>query len=488
MLTNTGNPGNGSGWFGPGMPMLPTAPPEVSGRAWDFPSSYNQVTTPRSFEVFGFPMLRAFADSFDVLRIVIETRKDQMERLRWVIQLRDTKEQLTAQKKNKIKELTKFFRKPDGEHHWNSWLRMLMEDLFVIDAATLHKRRTRAGKLISLDQIDGATIKVCLDDWGRTPEAPETAYQQVLKGMPAINYTTEDLLYRPRNKRVNKAYGYSPVEQIIMTINIALRRQTWQLNFFTEGNIPAALIGVPDTWTPDQIRAFQDWFDSILAGNLGERRRARFVPSAVGKTYVPTQEGELFGKAEEWLARVVCAAFSVNPQPFLMMMNRATADQAQETANYEGLTPIQNWVKDVMDDILAEELDASDFEFIWKGDDELDPVKRQQITSGYLRDGLLTVNEARSDMGREAYEDPAFDKPMAITSNGLAPLVGPGSQLQGGGDGSDGADGAGINVDNKGAAGDTTDESVQKLIHILGGLAKLTSGTTQKENEEHTDE
>jgi hypothetical protein len=459
--------GDGSSWFGPGFPMDPTAPPQVTGRAWDFPTAYNQVSTPRSYEIFGFPMLRAFAECYDLLRVVIETRKDQMERLRWVIQLRDTKDTLTSQKKNKIKELTKFFRKPDGENGWNAWLRMLLEDVFVIDAACLHKRRTRGGKLVSLDQIDGATIKVCLDDWGRTPEAPETAYQQCLKGMPAVNYTQDELLYRPRNRRVNKAYGYSPVEQIVMTINIALRRQTWQLNYFTEGNIPAALIGVPDTWTPDQIRVFQEWFDSILAGNLAEKRKARFVPSAVGKTYVPTQEAELFGKAEEWLARVVCAAFSVSPQPYLMMMNRATADSAQEQAAVEGLWPIQNWVKSVIDDILTDELDAEDYEFVWKGDDELDPLKRQQITSGYLRDGLLTINEARADMGREPYEGEEYDKPMAITSNGLAPLTGPGSQLQGNeAAATQGADGKGINLKGNGEGDTTADPEKEKLDKI----------------------
>jgi len=29
----------------------------------------------------------------------------------------------------------------------------------------------------------------------------------------------------PRNPRPHKAYGFSPVEQIVMTVNIALRRQ-----------------------------------------------------------------------------------------------------------------------------------------------------------------------------------------------------------------------------------------------------------------------
>jgi hypothetical protein len=404
--------------------MSPQAPTEVAGRAFDFPQGVNVNTQARAYEAVTFAQLRAFADSYDLLRLVIETRKDQMERLRWSIQLKDSKAKQTPQVKNKIKQITKFLKKPDGEHKWNSWLRMILEDLFVIDATTLHRRRTRGGQLIALDQVDGATIKRVIDDWGRTPEEEgAVAYQQILKGMPAVNYTVKELMYAPRNPRVHKVYGYSPVEQILMTLNIALRRQVYQLNFFTEGNIPAALIGVPETWTPDQIRTFQEWFDNILSGNLAEKRKARFVPAAVGKTYVPTQETELFGKAEEWLARVVCFAFNISPQPFVQTLNRATADVAQETAESDGLTPIQNWVKDVIDEILEEDLDAEDFEFMWRDDAELDPLKRQQITSGYLKDGLVTINEGRLDAGREPYDDPKFDEPMFMTSNGLAPLT-----------------------------------------------------------------
>lgn len=415
--------GGGSGWFGPGQPMTPQGPAEVAGRAFDFPQGVNLVSTTRAYEPITYATLRAFSDGYDLLRLIIETRKDAMERLRWVIQLREGG-RLSTQKKNKIKELTKFFLRPDNEHDWNTWLRMLLEDLFVIDAATVHKRRTKGGKLHSLDVVDGATIRRVLDDWGRTPEDPnETAYQQILKGMPAVNYSTRDLIFKPRNVRVHKIYGYSPVEQVLMTVNIALRRQIWQLNFFTEGNMPESLIGVPEQWTPDQIKQFQTWFDNMLAGNLSERRKAKFVPSAVGKTFIPTQENELFGKAEEWLARVCCFAFSISAQPFLQMMNRATADSASRDAAATGLAPIQNWIKSLIDTVLAEEFDAADYEFVWRGDDELDPVRRQSITEADVKTGMLTVNEGRISNGREPYDDPRFDQPMFMTSNGLAPMI-----------------------------------------------------------------
>lgn len=419
-----GAQGQGAQWFGPGTPMAPQAPEEVKGRAFDFPSNVNLLTTQRPASPVTYDTLRAFADSYDLLRLIIETRKDQMERLRWVIQLKDPKDRLTSQKRNRIKELTKFFMKPDGEHHWNQWLRMCLEDVFVVDALTLHRRRTRGGQLVALDQIDGATMRRVLDDWGRTPEDPEDiAYQQILKGMPAVNYTRDEILFRPRNLRIHKIYGYSPVEQIMMTINIGLRRQVFQLNFFTEGNMPSALIGVPEQWTPDQIRTFQEWFDGILQGNLSERRKARFVPSAVGKTYIPTQETQLFGEAEDWLARVCCFAFSLNPQPFIKMMNRATSEVASNEAQATGLEPLKMFIKGIIDDVLAEDLDGEDFELMWRGDDELDPVKRQQITEADVKCGLSTLNEGRLAQGKDPYDDPRFDEPMFMTSNGLAPLI-----------------------------------------------------------------
>jgi phage portal protein BeeE len=73
------------------------------------------------------------------------------------------------------------------------------------------------------------------------------------RGRASRGDTADELLYAPRNVRAHKAYGYSPVEQVQMSVNIALRRQIYQLQYYTEGNIPEALIGVPDNWNPDQI-------------------------------------------------------------------------------------------------------------------------------------------------------------------------------------------------------------------------------------------
>lgn len=419
--------GNGADWFGPLNPMAPTAPINVKGRILDFPSGYNLNVRPRSYEHTTFEMLRAFADNFDYLRLLIENRKDQLSRLSWNIVPRDkklTKKGATvpADIEARITEIKEFFLMPDKENFWDEWLSMLLEDLFVIDAPTLYRRPTLGGQLYALQPLDGGTIKRVIDDWGNTPVAPAPAYQQVLKGYPAVDYTTEELIYRPRVKRTHKVYGFSPVEQVLMTINIAMRRQTWQLQSFTEGNVPEALIGTPATWTPDQVRQFQDWFDSMLQGNTGERRRARFVPGDVAKGYIPTKPTELFGAAEEWLIRVLCFAFSISPQAFVKEVNRATAETAQETAALDGLAPIQNWVRNLMNFILINDFKSPDLEFKWEEDEELDPDKKSQIIDREQAAGRLTYNEARREQGLDTDDHPNADRAMFKTATGWEPI------------------------------------------------------------------
>lgn len=424
-----GDAGLGPDWFGPLAPITPLAPPEVAGRQWDYLSGYNLSTVPRANAPISFAVLRGLADGYDLLRLVIETRKDQVARLSWTIAARDQK---SRGNDPRVANLKRFFARPDGRHGFADWLRLLLEDLFVIDAPTLYMSRDRAGRLVGLLPIDGATIKPVIDDWGRTPlpyvdngeTIYPTAYQQILKGYPAVDYSIRDLLYRPRNIRVDRAYGFGPVEQIVTSVNIALRRQAFLLDYFTQGNIPDSLIGVPENWTPDQIASYQKYWDVYFDGDLGRRRRAKFVPGGVAKTFVQTREPDLKGPFDEWLARIICFAFSVSPQALTQEMNRATAETQKQISEEEGLAPILLWVKNLIDDVIAQEFASPDLEFSWSNEASIDPQTQETILTSYATKGILTINEARVALGREPLEEAAANKPMVLTGAGYVPLSG----------------------------------------------------------------
>ena len=309
----------------------------------------------------------------------------------------------------RIDELTEFFQSPDGEHEFSDWLRMIVEELLVIDAVTLaattdeHGSVWSAGKKIArFEVIDGATIKRVIDDMGRTPAAPAIAYQQILKGVPAIDFTADELVYRPRNLRAHRFYGYSPVEQIIITINLALRRQMFTLAYFTEGNVPEAICQAPESWSLDTVQEVQNSFDSRLAGNLEQRRRIIFIPNAGGKDAVQfTKEPPLSNDLDEWLARVVCWAFSISPQALIKQMNRATAETAKEQSEEEGITPLLNWLASLINSLVRKYFGYDDVEFAWGERKDENKLEQAQINQIYVASGVLSIDEVRESLGRE---------------------------------------------------------------------------------------
>jgi HK97 family phage portal protein len=411
------------GIFSPGYPLAPPEPERL--RLWDFPVGVNTIYTPRSYEAISFTELRALADAHDITRLAIETRKDQVEKLDWVIkpiaqpQSRRGRGYPDIEASQRAAQVAEFWRRPDGERPFATWLRELLEDVLVLDAPALEVRRSRGGDLVGLDVVDGATFKLLFDETGRRPRPPAPAFEQVIHGRPWKLLTAEELIYLPRNPRPHKAYGFGPVEQIVMTVNIGLRRQVMQLQHFTEGNVPPGLLNAPDGWSAEQIRQFQDWFDSVLAGNTGSRTRLVWGPA--GTHYQAFKEVPYKDEFDEWLARIVCYAFSLPPSAFVRQMNRATADTAQEAALAEGLAPLMGWVKRLCDHVIQDRMGHRDLEFVWLDAKPADPAEQAKLIDTYVRTGIYTVNEARDLLGLDPVA--GGDAAMIYGTTGAVPLA-----------------------------------------------------------------
>lgn len=402
-------------WFGPSNPIDPQAPRvAVEGRSFDYPVAYNVNIQPKSADAaaVNFPQLRALADAYDILRLVIETRKDQIGRFGWQI-VSDA----TGKEDAEAKRIAAIFKRPDGQRDFSSWLRLLVEDLLVIDAPTVFVNRH--GRAPLFEVVDGATIKPLIDERGRRPDPPMGAFQQILKGVPAITYTANEIVYAPRNQRSHKVYGYSPVEQILATINIGLRRTTQQLEHFRSGSVPEMLIGTPDTWNPDQIRMLQEIFDARMSGNLAARAGVTFIP---GGTTIHDSKTDAILKNDfdEWIARIVCYAFSVPPAPFVREMNRATAESAAEQSKQEGLAPLLQWAKSLIDGLIADHLKVPGYSFRWDLEANEDPVRKDDRAVKLYKAGLVDLGVAQDIAGVERHEVAAPPAAPAATNDANA--------------------------------------------------------------------
>lgn len=408
--------------FGPGDPMTPmgTSEPEPTPRAWQYPVAGNLSLTPRAIEkLTAFEVLRYLADSYDIARICISRQTQAITATKWAIVPRNPEDKM-EQHATDIAEVTAFFDSPDRVNSWRTWLTMALEDVLVIDALTLFPRRDRGGRLFALELVDGATIKPLVDVRGMIPQPPAPAYQQILYGVPwsewhaAMGYEAGEegpnrslpanrLLYLPMNARANSMYGRSPLEWIILTVNAALRRQHFDLAYYSDGNVPEGIMGLPESYTVDQIREFEEYWNAITVGNIKARRRLRFVP-ITGSGTVPVYE---FKKAPEsdammlWLLKVTCSAFGMTPPEigFTDDVNRATAT-SQENVIYRTRDAYLEYLADVLNRIIRVEMGKPHLAWSWvEKRPEEDQLKQAQADEIRIRSGVISIDDVRSRLG-----------------------------------------------------------------------------------------
>lgn len=392
-----------NGWMGPQVPLQVFAPTGTPARQLDYPIAYNINIAPRSGMQITFEMMTALAQ-WDLLRIIMERRKNQIITQAWDIQSLDEDEKKSQDDKS-IADIKTKLRMPDNEHDWPSWLRAVLDQFYVYDATTIEPVYKGDGSVHGFYGINGATIQLKIDEQGRTPKPPEVAYQQIIKGQGSVDFTTDDLIYKPWNHRFSSLFGYSVVEQIIMTINIGLRRERQQLYAFTAGTIPEALMETPQGWTGTQIQEYQEYFDSYYMGNLERRAGLVFVP--YGSKPMEVKGDALKQEFDEWLIRIACWAMGVSPSGFVKDTNRATAETARTQALQEGAASDMVFVKSLMDMMLIKCFKRPDLEFTWSDDDQQDPVEKMTVETGYVKVGIKSVDEIRVEHG---------DDPIGMTN------------------------------------------------------------------------
>jgi len=338
--------------LGPGIPIGPGHPEERNPRWFDYLPGVNVTISPRQGEAYSFETLYGIANSWDVAGIAIEKRKEEFVRNEPTVipkaipGLTQKQAQFRADSlRDEIADAMGALYQPDGQMEYTGWMTKYLDDLFKGDAGAIYLRGNYGGGLADVEVIDGQQIKPVLDLWGRIAQVPPgtprhvhewtpdkisipsagsgvgmacgvcgaaPAYTQVIKGMIWGWYGSDEIIYQPRWPRTRGPYGHPPIEAILLSANRALRRQTLDLSWYTEGSIPAAYLKVPEGWNAKQANEFVGAISELLSGN--DAQRVNLVPIPGGaNSGIERMLPEPKNDVEEYLLHVGLAAFAVSP-------------------------------------------------------------------------------------------------------------------------------------------------------------------------------
>jgi hypothetical protein len=461
-------------------------------RLGQYPVGENLPSEPGSHKLVPFRILRALADMHDVTRRCIEMIKAQVAGLDWdVIPRKDylmakgkgrSALQTYRQSKGRSSEagvpsteteefsipIERFFREPDRIRgvKFHNWMKMAIEEVLVCDAFAVYEHPT-SGKsggtlgsgLHSLEILSGDTVKPLVDIRGSRPLPPNPAYQQYLWGVPRsdlvallpddfndpeiqslqrglpladdseyLEFQADQLHYEVYHPRAWTHYGFSNVEQIVTTINIALKRQQFHLGYFTDGDVPAMLVHVPETWNIDQIIRFEQHWHSLLAGDQGWKHRMRAVPGAQKADQLKPMDPGVHGMDfDEFISRVVCMGFFADPSFLNLDLHTSNAETTHIAATDKQLRllvkPLCDWFQGYFDSVISRRFNHPELCFLFDILEFEDKMLELNVDSGLLKVGGMTLNEMRAKRGMAPLEIDQADEPNVYLTRDVVPVA-----------------------------------------------------------------
>jgi hypothetical protein len=465
-----------SGAFGPLNPIQPMAidAPQGGGdrpepRRWEYPVGWNMpMGQPGSegLKLVSFANLRSYADAYSVIRACIQVRKEEILGLDWDITptdvaaraMRDDPAAHDDFQERRDKAIA-FFKRPDTNYHdFTGWMSAILEDILVVDALALYIHPPRMnGKgvfnsnISALEVIDGTTIRPMVDIRGGIPRPPEVAYQQYLWGVPRVDlmdiiletdiegmdepvdqFDADQIMYLPYTRRSWTPYGFPGIERAIIPVMTGLRRQQYQLEFFTEGTIPGQFI-IPgdDISTPQQIRQLQETLNAI-AGDQAWKHKIIVLPR--GSDTKPQKDIELAGLIDDVVANACCMAYDVMPSELGILMGRSAAaagssggEASKESAEInqrKALKPLLKWLKSgIFDHVLQDLFGQDDMQWVWLGLEDATDEEAQANNFKILTSiGVMSIDEVRTQLGMSPWGLPLTSDPVYMSATGVSSL------------------------------------------------------------------
>lgn len=427
-------------WPSPLQPVRPFGGPDAQPLGMNMIMGQNLIFTPRPDARYTAVDLQALA-TYPLARICISNVQDTIGALRWKIQLRDVpgedrkaKETREAKDSN-IGRLTEFLEMPNSDQDLSEFTRQILNDMLTIDAGCVLLRKDKADNVFEWRAMQGAYITCLVDKNGYRPLPPAPAYQQLWEGIPRVNLSTDQLVYRPRNlvyivgNTASSLYGLSPTEQVAEELEVGINRLRYVKAFYKDGSIPNVLWVVPPDTAPDKVSDAMRLLNQDMAGNLEARRQFRFAQgfkgSESGKDDQIKQfdEPKLSDEYDDLHTRRICFAYGTSAQRLLRMMTRATAQSNQEAAEEEGIAPFRKWTENFYNYIIQAKMKMSKYEFRYDLSVDADPGKQAEIDKNDLDNSKLTINEVRIRSGLDPHPEPQCDQIGKWIATGWVPIT-----------------------------------------------------------------
>ena len=383
---------------------------------------YGSITrgTSRPSDLVSFSQLYSIYRKSSCVRACVDTIVREVSTRDWMIKPKEGREV----SRDTLDFITERISNPNiNKESFQQLLFRLAVDILVYDAGVIEKVRSISGKLLELWVRDGSTFRPIGDRHGVILK-----YLQVAMGAGSeVTFDGNDIVYFMLHPQSNSFYGLPIIESICDEVSSLLFANAFIANTFTDDEIPPGILVLGDLGQEAYDRAKAEF-----AVNRGRYHHRIKVMSGIKKDEMewirmdrPARDMQLVELVEK-IDRSVYRAFGVSPVSMGQEgANRATAEVQYKVTDDRILGPLKETIAYYFNNEIIPEW-SEDAEFAFRDGGIAESRDHAQSSSVYVKTGIMSINEVRHDMGREAIPGgddhfilPGFE-PVPVSSLGHA--------------------------------------------------------------------
>lgn len=322
----------------------------------------------------------------------------------------------------------------DAVDPFQALLELTIDDMCTYDAPAIGTVFNMLGDPTQWYHMPGHEIKIYKNRDFSTPPPPYRAYGWEVNGRIISEFTTDDLLYFPRNPQQN-GYGFSPLEAAAYIITASLNADAYNMDSF-KSNIPPGLLDLGKI-TPEQRGRFRVWWNNEIEGKDGGRAKVlmtNFGKDAINYTNLKgaTQTEMQYMEYLEWTLLIKCMCYGVSPQEigFTKFFKYETSNNQVKMTN-RGVEDAAKFIENVFTEgIIKNQMGLRGLKFQLKRSSTM--INKEAVETAKIRldTGLSDQNEIREEWGQRPLAE-GGDVPSIITKSGAIPVAMIGVDIEG---------------------------------------------------------
>lgn len=364
-------------------------------------SFLDQQNGPRKPTNVSFETLRNFSKTLSIAGVCKMKIKNKVAQVPWDIVAVD---KYKAQDSHRDYVLDLLKRPNRNKTSWHSFMDMVYNDIFDIDAGVIVKNRNSRGEVVELWYRDGATIRPLYDDTGIS-----YGYIQVNDvGDTIAKFTNDDLIYlmlNPQGAGPWYGYGLAPLEDVLMAATALMLADQYNSSYFNSAAIPQAIINLGPDVTQEDVEGFKDsWISQLKGINAKWASPIGSFPDLDVKMLRQSNSDMEYDKYTKWLSMIVIARYGLTPHDvgWEEDVNRATASESGKVSNSMGVLPVLRTTEEFVNREIIDDLGfGGELEFKFLNVDADDSKTQAENAARLIPIGGMTVNKIREQQGEE---------------------------------------------------------------------------------------